>query len=286
MPPQPSVVADVPCWIGEGALAHPDEGTVYWVDIPSGSLYRYDPAADEHDLCHTDPPIGGFTFQDDGSVLLFGAGGRITVWDDGAADTVVDGLAEEDGLRFNDVVADPRGRVFVGSMTDDDHGVGHLSRLETDGTLTRLEDGVELPNGMGFSPDEETFYLVETNTNTIYAYDYEVETGDLSNRRVFASADEAWAYDGLTVDADGGVWVGLWGGHAIVRLTPEGDLDEWVDVPAANVTTLSFGGEDSRRAYVTSATFEAPLTNALAGRLFAFDLEYEGKPEYYSRVEY
>lgn len=281
---EPRVAARVPSWIGEGALYHPDQEAVYWVDIPPGDLYRYDPATDDHELLHTDPPIGGFTFQADGSVLYFGGEGRVRIWDDGETESVREDIEGEEGMRFNDVIADPEGRVFAGTMTDADHSVGRLYRIDTDGSVARLEDEIQLPNGMGFSPDEETFYLVETNTNTIYRYDYDGATGDLSNREVFARADAEWGYDGLTVDADGGVWTGLWGGSAVVRHTPDGEIDERVDVPAEHVTTLSFGGDAYETAYVSSATYEAPVTDAKAGRLFAVETDHRGRPEHYSDV--
>ena len=279
-----TTVANVKCRIGEGVLYHPDETAVYWVDIPTGELYRYTPSTDEYEICRSGGPIGGFTFQEDGSVLLFGSEGQVTVWEDGESETVIDGILDEPGMRFNDVVADPAGRVFAGTMTDDDHTVGRLYRLDRDGTIVELESNVELPNGMGFAPDLETFYLVETNTNTIYAYDYDVESGDITNRSIFSRPDAEWGYDGLTVDSDGGVWVGLWGGGAVVRLTPAGELDASITIPAENVTTLSFGGDEYQTAYVTSATYEAPLTDERAGHLFAVETEYVGRPEYYSRV--
>jgi D-xylonolactonase len=282
----PTVAAEVKCRIGEGVLFHPDEGTVYWVDIPTGELYRYDPAIDDYAVIHADPPIGGFTFQSDGSILLFGAEGRITRWKDGETSTLVDRIKGEEQMRFNDVIADPEGRVFAGTMTDSDHTVGRLYRLDTDGSVTKLEESIELPNGMGFSPDTETFYFVETNTNTIYHYDYEAETGELSNREVFSRRDGEGNYDGLTVDAGGGVWTGLWNGGAIVRHTLDGRIDKRIDLPAMNITTLSFGGEEYRTVYVISATYEAELSDTDAGRLFQIEPGAEGKPEYYSSVSH
>ncbi|NGM70364.1 SMP-30/gluconolactonase/LRE family protein [Natronolimnobius sp. AArcel1] len=279
-----TIVPSVRCRIGEGVLVHPERDDVYWLDIPTGELYRYDPATGNHDRFQMEPPVGGFTFQEDGSILLFGSGGRIIRWNDGETSVVVDGIEAEAGMRFNDVIADPRGRVFVGSMTDDDHSLGRLYRLDTDETMTQLEEGIELPNGMGFSPDAETFYLAETNTNRIYAYDYEVETGDLSNRRVFSERNERGNYDGLTVDSEGGVWVGLWDGGSVVRLTSDGQPEERLEVPAQNITTLSFGGEDRRTAYVNSASFEAPLSDVAAGHLFALEMPVSGSAEYYSDV--
>lgn len=281
-----TIATGIKCRIGEGVLYHPDEEAVYWVDIPTGEVYRYDPTTAEYEVIDVEAPIGGFTFQADGSLLLFGAEGRILNWNDGETSVVVDGLEGEGGMRFNDVIADPEGRVFAGTMSDDDHSIGRLYRVDTDGTVTSIEDRIELPNGLGFSPDEETLYLAETNTNRIYAYDYDAETGALSDRRLFSEREAQGNYDGLTVDTEGGVWVGLWDDGALIRLTTAGELDERIELPARNVTTLSFGGDDFETAYVTSASFDTDLADREAGRIFRLEMPVAGKPEHYSTIDY
>lgn len=279
------IAPSIKCRIGEGALYHPDQRAVYWVDIPTGELYRYDLDSEDYEWLPTDQTVGGFTFQADGSVLLFGPEGKISAWDEGHITSVVDQINDEENMRFNDVIADSNGRVFAGTMADNDHSIGRLYRIETDGTTTQLENGVQLPNGMGFSPDDNNFYLVETNTNSIYQYDYNAETGALSNKQVFSRPNAEWNYDGLTVDESGYIWVGLWGGSAVARLNDEGNVENVFEVPAENITTLTFGGEDYQTAYVTSASYDAPLTDVDAGRLFRIKTDVRGRPENYSRIQ-
>ena len=181
-------VADTRCRTGEGPLWHEREQRLYWVDIPEGRLYRYDPAAGAHEQVFQGEPIGGFTVQADGSLLLFMARGAIAVWREGQPlCPVVEEIPVERESRFNDVVADPEGRVFCGTMPGPDGG-GRLYRLDRDGTLTELLDGVGLPNGMDFSPDGRLLYFVDSKAGTIWRFDYDRATGELAGRRPFADA--------------------------------------------------------------------------------------------------
>ena len=277
------LIADTACTVGEGVLYHPDEGTIYWIDIPSGELFRHQPTDGGFETRRRGNPIGGFTFEADGSLLLFGDNGAVTRWTGDAESPVVD-VDIGTGRRFNDVIADRQGRVFAGTMDEDDHSVGALFRLDPDGAITEIESAIGLPNGMGFSPDFGTFYLVETDTNTIYTYDYDEGTGDLSNRNVLAQRERDAKFDGLTVDTDGHLWVGLWNGSAIERLTPTGDTDTRIELPATNVTTLTFGGPTYETAYVITATLYAPAADDHPGRLLSVDTHSKGRPECFSRM--
>lgn len=285
---QARVLVDSECELGEGPLWQPEEKRIYWTDIRAGKIHRYDPASDAHELYYDAPDgekIGGFTFQEDGSLLLFMTDGRVSIYREGVLETVVSGLPDEAGMRFNDVIADPRGRVFCGTMDVDDPSTGRLYRLETDGTLTTILDSVELPNGMGFTPDRDRFYMTESNTNTIHLFDYDPETGGLENRRTFAERPaETWTYDGLTVDADGGVWSALWDGGSVVRHTAGGEIDRRVEIPATNVTSLAFGGDDLSDLYVTSAAMQTGPDDVHAGNLFGVDAGRSGKREFTSAV--
>src|SRR5215831_17419022 len=113
---EPELVADHACVVGEGPLWHPDERRLYWVDIGRGRLFRYDPATSGHEMVYEGEAVGGFTVQADGALLLFMARGAVKIWRDGQLTTVIDELPDERTTRFNDVIADPAGRVFCGTM--------------------------------------------------------------------------------------------------------------------------------------------------------------------------
>ncbi|WP_137284562.1 SMP-30/gluconolactonase/LRE family protein [Halorussus salinisoli] len=286
-------VADTSCETGEGPLWHPDEHCLYWVDIPPGKLHRYNPGTDEHELVYETPdgsPIGGFTIEANGSLLLFGGGGRISRWDPRneaeAAETVVDSVAGEAGSRFNDIVADPEGRVFAGTMPTDDH-LGTLYRLDTDRTVTPVVEEVDIPNGMGFTLDRTTFYFTESEARRIYAFDYERATGGLSNRRTFVEVPEGDGVpDGLTVDSEGYVWSARWDGNRLVRYTPSGTVDREIEFPARKVSSVTFGGEELRDLYVTTANVEGrDAEGDGAGALFRVpDVGVSGKAEFRSEI--
>ncbi|HET6566954.1 MAG TPA: SMP-30/gluconolactonase/LRE family protein, partial [Rhodothermales bacterium] len=130
---EPELIADYACETGEGPLWHPIEQRLYWLDIPAGRLFRYDPVSDVHELCFEGEPVGGITLQADGSLLFFMARGAVRCWRDGTLTTMLDEIPEERDTRFNDVIADPLGGVFCGTMPTDDRP-GHLYRMATDGS--------------------------------------------------------------------------------------------------------------------------------------------------------
>ena len=283
-------VADGRYHTGEGPLWHPDEERLYWVDIPNGRLFRHDPATGENERCYETDVIGGFTVQDDGSLLLFEDGGRISRWDGecdaGSATTVVDGIDGEAGSRFNDVVADPRGRVFCGTMPTDDRP-GRLYRLDADGSVTRVFDEVGLPNGMGFTLDRRRFYFADSIHERIYRFDYDQSTGELSRRETFVDlGDEAGIPDGLTVDAEGYVWSARWDGGRLVRYDPTGAEVARLQFPSRKVASVTFGGPAYGDAYVATALTEASREEEGdgAGALFRFTPDVVGVPEFRSRV--
>lgn len=289
---KPELVADYKCHTGEGPLWHPDEKIVYWVDIPAGSLYRYDSETGSHGVCYQTNTIGGFTIQADGSLLLFEDGGRIERWDGEDTETVIDGIAREAASRFNDVIADPEGRVYCGTMPTEMQG-GCLYRLDRDGSITPILEGVDIPNGMGFTPDLETFYFTESGRKTIYRFDYDQATGALQNKEVFVdSADIEGIPDGMTVDENGDVWSARWNGGCVLRYTSDGEEQQRISLPARKVSSITFGEPDYGTAYITTALGPGerePRTRdeegSGAGALFRVDLGVSGVPEYRSEVQ-
>ncbi|QLG27144.1 SMP-30/gluconolactonase/LRE family protein [Halorarum halophilum] len=271
------------CELGEGPVWHPGEERLYWVDITAGELLRYDPAADASECVHEADVIGGVTVQRDGSLLLFMDGGRVGRWRDGDLETV--GTPVESDTRFNDVIADPLGGVFCGTMPSSDRG-GTLYRLDTDGNATAIEDDVAIPNGMGFTRERDRFYFTETEARTIYRYAYDGGTGAVSDRRPFVrSSDAPGVPDGLTVDAEDCVWSARWDGGCVVRYDPDGAELERYDVPAEKVTSVAFGGPDLDELYVTSAGGDdRPAQGEWAGALFRLDVGVSGREEFRSDV--
>ena len=285
--PRPELVADTRCQTGEGPLWHPDEQAVYWVDIPAGQLFRYDPATGRHELVYESPgeAIGGFTLQADGALLLFQSRRAIRRWRAGRVETVVAEIPEERAGRFNDVIADPDGRVFCGTMPIGDRP-GVLYRLDRDGSIRPVFDDAGVSNGMGFTPDLRRMYHTNSLKRLIVVFDYDRASGELSNRQdVVRVPEEGGIPDGMTVDANGDVWSARWDGSALYKYNPVGEELLRIPFPAKKVSSIVFGGPELDDAYVTTAGGQDRANEGPgAGALFRIRLGVRGVPEFRSRV--
>lgn len=283
-----NLIADYKCQTGEGPLWHPDEQVVYWLDIPPGRLFKYNPASGQHEQCFDlqGESVGGFTIQEDGALLLFMAKGAIKIWRDGEFETVVENIPGEENSRFNDVIADPSGRVFCGTMPSPDK-LGKLYLLDHDGTITQVLDKIRCSNGIGFTPDRKHMYYTDSGAKTIYLFDYNANDSALSNQRVFVQTPEDEGVpDGMTVDAEGYVWTAKWDGYALVRYTPDGKEDQRIEFPTKKVSCVTFGGEDYTDMYVTTAGGHDKNENGEnAGALYHLNMGIKGLPEFRSRIK-
>ena len=321
---EPELIADVACVVGESPIWHPGEERVYWLDIPTGRVFRYDPAARTHERILQGDVVGGLTVQADGGLLLFMTEGAIKLWHQGNLTAVVDSVPDQSGFRFNDVIADPKGRVFCGTMAYRNpsdrvsrhafqrvkaklrdrfpklrgrlHGLlrglkpgnrpcGALYRLDPKGAPIKLLDGIALSNGMGFAPDRRRFYLTDSFKREIYVFDYDVDTGNLGNQRVFVRIPKGEGTpDGMTVDAAGFVWSARWDGGCVARYAPDGSIDRVIRFPVKKVTSIAFGGPDYTDIYVTTAGgADGQAAGPGAGGLFHLNLGIQGMAEFPSR---
>ena len=281
-----TVIADYACHTGEGPTWHPMEKVVYWTDIPNGKVFRYDPATEIHQQVYDGRVVGGITVQADGKLLLFMDQGSIATWDGNNLEFIHQTITEEHGNRFNDVIADPEGRVFAGTMSNATTP-GRLYRLDPDGKIHKVYEGTKTSNGMGFSPDRKTFYFTDTGPGEIYAFDYERETGGITNQRLLIKIDRSvgGGPDGMTVDSDGNIWSTRWDGSCIVKYSPDGEEIARILFPVKKVSSITFGGDDYRDAYVTTAGGQdKPNNGELAGALFRLRIGVQGVPEFLSRI--
>lgn len=284
----PELVADFRCDTTEGPLWHEDARVLYWLDIPAGRLFRHDPVSGQSDQVYmADGQIGGFTIQADGSLLLFGERGHIWTWDPrtGATQTVIAEIPAERGTRFNDVIADPEGRVFAGTMPDGERP-GHLYRLDPNGDLTLVLADVGVSNGMGFTPDLTALYHTNSTTRTIMRYPYNRASGEIGLGEVVVQvADGQGVPDGMAVDEQGDLWSARWDGNALFHYTPSGELLGSITFPARKVSSLTFAGPAWEDAYVTLAGgLEKAQEGEGAGALFRTQLGVRGRPPFRSRI--
>jgi sugar lactone lactonase YvrE len=282
---EPQLVANYQCRCGENPLWNPIDERLYWCDIPNGRIFRYDPARNTHEICHEGEVVGGFTIESDGALLLFMARGAVRRWSNGILTTIISDIPEERESRFNDVIADPMGRVFCGTMATPQRP-GRLYRLDLDGALTIVVDGIQCSNGMAFSPDRRQMYYTDSFAREIYVFDFDAQSGSLENRRLFVKSDEADGLpDGATVDAEGYLWSAHWDGSCLIRYRPDGQEDRRIQFPTKQVSSLIFGGSDYSDMYITTAGGDEPDQNGeLAGALFRMNAGVGGAPEFYSRI--
>ena len=287
----PSIVCDFGNHTGEGPLWHPEQDSLYWVDIPKGALYRYHPETGNHGRVYKTDMIGGFTIQDDGNILLFESDGKIEIYDVEQEETNVIVQKINQGYHFNDVIADPEGRVFCGTKRNDTL-MGNFYRLDVDGSLHKLREDVNLSNGLGFNGEENLLYHTESGRSKIWKFDYDRTTGELSNKSVFIDVENEQGFpDGMTVDNNDDIWSARWNGGCLVRYSPSGKELGRVEFPAQKVSSLTFGGEDYETAYVTTALGPGESgkrskqqEGSGAGAVFEVDLGVGGRAEYRSRI--
>jgi D-xylono/L-arabinono-1,4-lactonase len=279
------LLADYGCVVGENPLWHPIEKCLYWCDIVTGRIFRYEPLTKKHEMVFQGGVVGGFTIQSDGALLLFMARGAVRLWRNNALTTLLEEIPEERESRFNDVIADPIGRVFCGTMATAQQP-GRLYRLDPSLQVTLLLEGIACPNGLGFTLDRKGLYFTDSFARCIYLFDYDEHQGILSNQRVFVRVPpEEGLPDGMTLDSQGYVWSGQWDGSALVRYTPQGTVERRIAIPARKASSLIFGGEDYTDIYVTSAGGDNKVVEgAAAGALFRLNLGIPGVPEFFSRI--
>lgn len=287
--------------LGEGPVWDVEEGRLYWVDgtgrrVGKPELWRLDPRSGKAENW----TIGGG--HDVGALALRAGGGAVMALDDGfyffdyetrALELIARIEADQPRTRLNDGKCDRRGRFFAGGMDDkEEHAICGLWRLDPDLTVTKADDGIICTNGPCWSPDDRTFYVADSFQDEFWAYDYDIETGGLTNKRVFATTkDDAGVADGSTVDEEGCLWNAQVIGGELVRYTPDGTVERRIGMPVRNVTSVMFGGDALDVLYVTSmARVQHPAVHDrfarevkpqfLAGGLFAVTgLGIRGIPE-------
>lgn len=290
------LIVDANNHLGEGPLWDVKEQRLYWIDSTAAELSSC--RADGSDIKRYFVPrhIGSMALREQGGAVVALANGlHFYDFDAQTVKLIADPESDDTETRFNDGKVDRRGRFIAGTMAydfdryDADRGQrssrsGALYRLDTNGQVTRLDGGISCSNGPCWSPDNRTFYFTDTYDRQMYAYDYDIETGAVANRRVFASArDMAGTFDGATVDAEGYVWSALVFGGRILRFAPDGTLDRVVPFPVRNLTSVMFGGPDLDILFVTTMgrpMWGIPQKEHDKGGLFAITgLGVKGLPE-------
>ena len=279
--------------LGEGPAWEGQTGNLYWVDIHAGRLHIFKPQDGSDRSFAVGEYLGCAAPRRSGGLVLGLRSGFATI------DSVLPAgeqlelrkLANPEpglpGNRFNDGKCDPAGRFLAGSMDDAEiEASGSLYSLSPDGSVKTLLHATRIANGLAWSPDQRTFYFIDTPTRSVMAYDYDLATGSLANPRLAISVPPALGWpDGMTSDSQGRLWVAMWGGARLTRWDPaSGQLLEEIPFPALNVSSCAFGGPHLSDLYITSARkgMDAGqlVRYPLSGGLFRIRTNIEGMPTF------
>jgi sugar lactone lactonase YvrE len=279
-------VLNAGCVLAEGPLWDPERKALLWLDISRQRLHEFRSASGEM-RCHRLQALPGAAVRCNDGRLLLATHQGIGHYDPATCcfDLLPDTAPDWPRSRFNDGKCDRAGRFWTGTMRlAGEPGREKLFRFETGSGLECVDEGFTVCNGLGWSPDDRTFYLTDTAAGRIYAYDFDLLSGAIANRRVFAEVPAAAGRpDGLSVDADGGVWVASSGGWRLTRYDHDGRVERAVRLPVPRPTSCTFGGPGLATLFVTSSRLglsrhelaEAPLS----GSLFMLDAGVVGLPE-------
>lgn len=243
--------------LGEGSIWNWKTGELIWINITGKILNFYNPKTENNKEMFTGQMIGTVVPAESGQVIVALKNGIYSLDPlTGTKKLIVDPEKDLPDNRFNDGKCDPAGRFWAGTMSiSGKKGVGALYRLDPDSSIHKMIENVSISNGIVWSPDATKMYYIDTPTQKVMAYDYDNETGEISNPKVAVNVSpEMGSPDGMTIDADGNIWVALWGGSAVGCWNPEtGKLLKKVEVPAKNVTSCAFGDDDLETLYITTA---------------------------------
>jgi sugar lactone lactonase YvrE len=267
------IVADTNDMCGENPIWNETTGRIYWTDQGASRLHSFEPASGQYTLLQSGLQINGFRFNQAGGFVITNNSG-VWLWAGAAGAAVSDGAAGPDSPQLlasevdgkacclNDCVADPEGRLFTGSFSyrpDAEYPLGHLFRVDTGGTVSVIDDGIHLSNGLAFSVDFRQLYFTDSASRRIYAYDYDRVSGAIKNRRVLVQVPLTEGLpDGLVVDAENFLWSAQWYGSQVVRYDPDGAVERRIAIPAKQVSCVGFGGNDLQDLYVTTAGRSEP----------------------------
>lgn len=292
------IAADFGDLVGEGPLWDADSQSLYWTDWIGQKFCRLTWFPRKAEVLRVGIEVTGFALNRAGGFVVANTQG-IWLWDGKEKMSLV--AAEVDGkvCRMNDATADPMGRFLAGSCfyeSSGDYPLGCLIRVDTDGRAAAIDEGIQLSNGLGFSPDTAHLYYTDSAARLIYRYDYNSQTGEVHNRSVLVRVplDEG-VPDGLAVDSEGFLWSAQWYGSCIVRYDPDGKVERRIPTPAKQTSSVAFGGPDLTDVFITSAarTYPSPLmptgydphAGFIGGPLYHLNLGIRGKLAFKANVK-
>ena len=251
------LVIDTQAELGEGPVWDAAARCLWFVDILRGRVHRFDPAATALHTFEIGSMVGAVAPTERGDLVLAVHDGFARLDLASGQVTMIAGVeADRPDQRMNDGKCDAAGRFWAGTMAlDEREGAGALYRLDPDGRVHTMLRHVSISNGLDWTGDGRVMYFVDSPTQSVDAFDFDLSAGTISNRRTVVRIGPAHGMpDGMTLDADGYLWVSLWGGGGVRRYAPDGRLDAIVRLPTMYPTSCTFAGDDLRDLYITTAS--------------------------------
>ncbi|MDC0060259.1 SMP-30/gluconolactonase/LRE family protein [Pelagibacteraceae bacterium] len=283
--------------LGEGITYSNLDENLFWLDISNKSkLYKLNLSSNKN-FVYDLPEIVTATSIKSTNELVLASNNGINLFN-----TKTNIFKKQIGLednqlqtRSNDGASDALGRLWFGTMQNNfdingnsipiTRNMGKLYKVDINKQVTVMEDDLGIPNTFVWSPDNSKFYFTDTLTGTIKSYDFNLQTGTLTNKQNFINIDRGLP-DGSTIDTDGCLWNCRWGGSCIVRFTPNGQIDQFIEMPVQNVTNCVFGGSDMKTLFITTASNEDDGRTDMDGDLFAINLQYQGIEDHKSKIQF
>ncbi|HZW14363.1 MAG TPA: SMP-30/gluconolactonase/LRE family protein [Noviherbaspirillum sp.] len=281
----PRCVWDAHAALGEGPLWSVREQALYWVDILNHRLHRHSPKEGQRSW-QFEQEISALAERANADGLVITQRHGFATFDpaSGQLNPLLQVEADIPGNRFNDGKCDARGRFWAGTMDfDAKQPSGSLYRFSPDLICSRVDTGYIVTNGPAWSADYRTMYHNDSVNGRVYAFDFDPETGDASNKRLFLQfTEEEGSPDGMCTDAEGGLWIAHWGASCLTRHDANGNVLRRVDLPCSQVSSCAFGGPQFTTLFITTASVglsaEQLEREPLAGGLFALDIDIAGVP--------
>ena len=275
--------------LGEGALWNYKTQEFYWVDIEGKTLNIYNPKTKKNKVIKTPSRVGTVVpYTKQQAVVALEDGIYKINLENGDLKQISNVESDITENRFNDGKCDPKGNLWVGSMhLKESLPNANLYKVEPNGVTTKMVDSVTISNGIVWSKDTKKMYYIDTPSKSIKSYDYNIETSTISNEKIAVNIPESLGYpDGMTIDENDTLWVGLWNGNAVAQFDPKtGKLISKIEVPAHNVTACAFGGENLDILYITTSTNdmtdEERKKYPLAGSIFKYKPGVKGVPAFF-----
>ncbi len=284
------LLLDVKNRLGEGSIWNHKTHELWWIDIEGRALHIYNPKTKNHRVIDVKHRIGTVVPSQDGLSAIVAL--QTGVWnlnlETEAMTFIVSPESDTSNIRLNDGKCDPAGRFWVGSMhLKQTKYEAALFRIEANHNIQKMQDSVTISNGIIWSLDEKTMYYIDTDRGNVRAYNYEKSTGKITNERVVITVSDTLGYpDGMTIDSEGMLWIALWNGNCVSRWNPNtGELLQKIEVPAHNISSCAFGGENLDVLYITSAredmTEEELKEKPLSGGVFTVVPGVKGVKSYF-----